>query len=429
MSKNFNTSLYKRIHEEINKIKIIDTHEHLQRESELPIGDDIHIGRFFLHYANSDLISAGMPAEQMEKVIEDPDITPLDRWKMLQPWYQRSWNTTYCESLRIAIKDIYDIEDFSNDTVDELTSKMRQMIKPGFTREIFNKAGIDFAMNNPFGPKQIYNPDFDKESFVCDMVDSFIWFPGLELIEESGLTVDSLDDYLKLIDSYFEKFAKSAGAFKVGHAYGRTLKWEDVSKNDAEKYFNLFLTSTEKPGRDIEQQFENFIMHYLCKKCGEYKLRMKFHTGLQTGNGNDITNSRAALLINLFLKYPETQFDIYHISYPYQEELACIAKNFPNVTVNFCWMWIINPAAGRRALSDMLDTVPANKIHGFGGDYRLVEGSYGHSIIARREISRVLCEKIEKGRFSEEYAVKVAKMILRDNPIDNFNLNERCKND
>jgi uncharacterized protein len=95
------------------------------------------------------------------------------------------------------------------------------------------------------------------------------------------------------------------------------------------------------------------------------------------------------------------------------------------VTVDFCWMWVINPAAGRRALADMLDTVPVNKIHGFGGDYSFVEGSYGHKIIAVREITRVLCEKVEEGRFSEEYALKVGKMLLRDNPMENFKLAEK----
>jgi hypothetical protein len=102
-----------------------------------------------------------------------------------------------------------------------------------------------------------------------------------------------------------------------------------------------------------------------------------------------------------------------------------LVKNFPNVTADFCWMWIINPAAGRRALSEMLDSVPANKIHGFGGDFIFVEGSYGHAQMARREITRVLCEKVEDGRFSEDYAVQVARMLLRDNAIAHFGLDAR----
>ncbi|MHB1458963.1 MAG: hypothetical protein ACYC0V_18795 [Armatimonadota bacterium] len=113
------------------------------------------------------------------------------------------------------------------------------------------------------------------------------------------------------------------------------------------------------------------------------------------------------------------------MSWPYTEELICICKNFPNVFIDFCWAWIFNPPASRRYLSDMLETVPLNKIHGFGGDFIFVEGTYGHSRIARREISRVLTKKIEEGRFSESYAIKAANMILRENAIENFCLDSK----
>lgn len=427
MQKSFETRLYKRIHDEISKIEIIDCHEHLQRESELPHGKDIHIGRFFTHYANCDLISAGMPVSDMNRVQTDTELTPKDRLALLSPWYKKAYNTAYCESLRIAVRDLYGIEDISQDNVDRLTEIMRKKIRPGFTRKVFDRGLIDFAMMNPFGPKLVYNPDFSFDCFICDMTDGFTGLDIQRLAKESGINILCLDDYLRVIDFYFDRDAKCAGAFKVGRAYDRILLWEDIPKSGVEKTFNRLLSFNDRPDRHEIQELENFIMHYLCRKCGEYDIRMKFHTGIQEGNGNVITNSRAALMSNLFLKYPRTGFDIYHISYPYQEELTVLAKNFSNVTVDFCWMWIINPSASRRALSDMLDTVPANKIHGFGGDYIFAEGTYGHAVMARREIARVLCEKIEEGRFSEEYAVKVGRMLLRDNAMENFDLDKRRK--
>lgn len=425
MQKAFETELYKRIHAEISKVKIIDCHEHLQRESELPQGNDIHIGRFFIHYANCDLVSAGMPVSDMNLVKTDPSLTPKERWALLAPWYKRAYNTAYCEAIRIAIQDLYGVEDLSEDTVEKLTEQMRKEIHPGFTRRVFDRANIEYAMTNPFGPKHVYNPDFSFDCFICDMVDSFTTFDISGLAVQSGMDILCLDDYLRVIDFYFERDARSASAFKVGRAYDRILLWEDVEKSRVEKTFNRLLAFNDWPGRHETKELEDYIMHYLCRKCGEYGIRMKFHTGIQEGNGNILANSRAALLNNLFMKYPKTGFDIYHISYPYQEELAILAKNFPNVTVDFCWMWIVNPSAGRRALSDMLDTVPANKLHGFGGDFIFVEGSYGHSVIARREIARVLCEKVYEGRFTEEYAVEVGRMLLRDNAIENFSLNTR----
>lgn len=422
----FRTKLFDRIHGEFLKIKMIDTHEHLQRESEFPDKKkELNFGRLFLHYAKCDLISAGMPVKDMVKVLENYSLEPKERWQLMAPWYVRAWNTAYCECLRIAIQDIYGVEDFSSSTVEILNNAIQKNVKSGFTRKVFDLAGIDYAMTNPFGPKLIFNHDFDPNCFICDMVDSFTGFPILQLQEENNNPILSLQDYLNLIDKYFDRFGHVAGAFKVGRAYDRVLSWEDVPRHEIEKAFNRLLAFNDRPDRKEMKKLEDYILHYLCRKCGEYGIRMKFHTGLQEGNGNIITNSRAALMANLFMKYPKTKFDMYHISYPYENELAVLSKNFANVTLNFCWMWIINPAAGRRALGEMLDTVPANKIHGFGGDFIFVEGSYGHARIARREIARVLCEKVEEGRFSEDYALVVGEMLLRSNPIENFDLKNR----
>ena len=366
-----------------------------------------------------------MVRSDMDRVHLDPSLTPKDRWKLIEPWYKKVWNTAYCEAQRIICQEIYGVEDICKDTVDDLTDTMRQRIKPGFTREIFDQSNIDYAMNNPFGPKLVFNPDHGFDCFIVDMVDGFTTLDIHELRHQSGLPIESLDDYLRVIDFYFERDARCASAFKVGRAYDRTLTWNDVPEGDAERVFNRLLALNDRPDRRDIQALEDFVLHYLCRKCGEYDLRMKFHTGVHEGNITTIMNSRAALMANIFTKYPSTKFDIYHISYPYEEEVALLVKAFPNVTADFCWVWVGNPAVGRRALSDMLDMVPANKIIGFGADYVYVEGVLAHAIMARREIARVLCEKIEEGRFTEDYANQVGRILLRDNALEAFDLENR----
>ena len=425
MPASYETDLYRRLHAALNDVAMIDTHEHLQRERELPAGDAIHFGRFFSHYASCDLVSAGMPRSDLVAVQGDVSLTPKDRWALIEPWYRKSWNTAYCEALRIAVRDLYGVDDLSASTVDDLTDAMRAQIRPGFTRTVFDKAGIEYAMMNADGPKPFFNTDFRHDCFVCDAVDSFTTFPFQALIADSGVEIGGLDDYLRVIDCYFERDGRCASAVKVGRAYDRTLCWEDVPRSAVEETFNRLLGHNDRPDRQQIKGLEDFILHYMCRKCGEYGVRMKFHTGIHEGNGNVIRNSRAAFLANLFLKYPGTTFDIYHISWPYHEEATVLAKNFANVTIDFCWNWVGPIATTRRALADMLDTVPASKIHGFGGDYNFVEGTYAHAVMARREIARVLAEKVDERRFTEEYAVDVGRMLLRDNAIENFGLVER----
>jgi hypothetical protein len=78
-------------------------------------------------------------------------------------------------------------------------------------------------------------------------------------------------------------------------------------------------------------------------------------------------------------------------------------------------MHIISPNRSRTALSDWLDEVPVNKILGFGGDYLFVEGVYGHSVIARENIAKVLSLKVDDGIYSVEQAKKYASWLLREN--------------
>ena len=423
------SDLYKRLKAEVDKISIIDTHEHLQRPSEWGAVEKVDFGRLFFHYAKCDLISAGMNADDMAKVCDPTSDWDVERkWKAIEPWWRLASDTTYCEALRIAMRDLYGVEDLNAQTVGPLSEAMRGKQPVAWTREVFDRAGIEVAQLCAGGPSpSIYSRERYPELFVQDLNEFFTYLDVLPLERESGITVHDLDDYLAVIDWYFEQFADEAVALKIGHAYVRTLNFEPSTRAQAEGLFNRVRAHGQRPGAPELKPLEDYIVHYVLKKCLQYSLPVKIHTGLQEGNGNMLANSRASLLNNIFMKYPKNRFDIFHISWPYTDELAALAKNFQNVWVDFCWAWIISPSAARRALHTMLETVPANKIHGFGGDYIFVEGSYGHAAIARREITRVLAEKVEEGTFGEDRALRLAHMLLRENAATNFRVDEKRK--
>jgi len=87
-----------------------------------------------------------------------------------------------------------------------------------------------------------------------------------------------------------------------------------------------------------------------------------------------------------------------------------------------CWMYIISPSYSERFLHEWLETVPANKIMAFGGDYFNVEGVYSHLLFAKQVVSNVLTQKVKDGYFTEDEALKTARMILHDNAIQILNL-------
>lgn len=421
------SALYHRLHAHLETISVVDTHEHLQQSNQFTPPEEVDVlDRFFNALVGSDLVSAGLsPADRQIAMNPRSGHSLRARWALLEPWVRLADNTVYFEVIRLAARDLYGVEEFTADGIEQLNAAMQRDVHPGITRRVFDRANIDFAMNNPFGASLIFRQTPEPENFLVDMHDQFTEFPIAGVARDAGVIMRGLDDYLRAIDIFFERYGHIAGAYKVGRAYDRILAWEDVPKSQVEKVFLRLLAFNDRPDRREIKALEDFILHYLCAKCGEYGLRMKFHCGHQEGNNNDVTNARPSLLIPLFMKYPSTNFDIYHIGYPYYEETTSIVKTFPNVTVNFCWAFLANLSAARQALHGMLDTVPAGKIHGFGGDYLAVECSYAHLLITRREITRVLCEKVEEGRFTEEQAAGIGAMLLRDNALRNFDLPAR----
>ena len=103
------------------------------------------------------------------------------------------------------------------------------------------------------------------------------------------------------------------------------------------------------------------------------------------------------------------------IGFPYQEKLSVLAKVFANVFVDFSWMYVVSPEVSRRAMSEYLETVPSNKILGFGGDFIYAELAYAHAKMARRAVAQVLAAKVADGYCSETKALELGRRILYGN--------------
>jgi predicted TIM-barrel fold metal-dependent hydrolase len=251
----------------------------------------------------------------------------------------------------------------------------------------------------------------------------------LRRVEAGGITVNGIDDWLEAFAGALEEnLGRGVVALKNAMAYERTLYYEEVEYAEARALFADTLVQWRwalETGGDpifLPKPVQDFLMHYLLEEADARGLVMQVHTGILEGSGNMLANGRPRLLNNLFLAYPNVKFDLFHISYPYSGEAAALAKMFPNVFIDMCWAHIISPAAVTAALADFLDGVPFNKIMGFGGDYGFVDGVYGHLVLARENISRVLAEKVKLGVFGVEQAVKIGEHLLYHNPKELYNL-------
>ena len=418
--------LQARIREALDKTPLVNTHEHILPEAERTSS---HIDFFTLanHYAISDVISAGLSSED-KAVIDDPDAPMAQRWKLFEPHWKNARFTGYGEALRIAIADIYEADEISPETLPGINDRISRKNRVGLYREILTeKTNIRYSVLDDYWNPAPVAPD--PTFFVlARKFDRFVTPQTPEAVQQlEELTDVSITDLKGLKQAMEKSFAQSLEAgmvtVKSTLAYAREIRYEEVESTAAAQDFQRLLlkmrplpegfrSREDRPYRALEDH----MFHHLIQLAAEHKIPVQIHTGLQSGNGNYITNSNPTHLTNLFFLYPGVKFDLFHVSYPYQGEVAVLAKNFPNVHADFCWAHIISGSMACRTLHEMLETVPANKIFGYGGDYRFPELSYAHAKMARRNIAQVLAEKVEAGFCGEDEALELGRMILHDNP-------------
>ena len=438
--------------EYVSTLSLVDTHEHIQFEHVRNAQKTDFFSVWLGIYASSDLVSAGMPMAVLQEV-RDSERSLDERWAKFAPHWEHVRTTAYGRALLIAARDLHGIEDINADTWRELSAKVAAANRPGWYREVLRERAdiavgiVDIRRNWP-GPEQGFGDvlagEVDDELFVRSVrFEQFVMARSrrdlLGIERATGRSIHSVDDLVRALEIAFERLLGRGQfvAVKNALAYVRPLHYEDATHHEAEVAFRYTASHADELR---ERRFpamggswretkplQDYMMHRLIRLAIEHDLPLQMHTGLQEGNANILTNSRPTDLVNLFLQYPEARFDLFHAGYPYSGEVAALAKNFPNVYADLCWVHVISPTVGRRVLREYVETIPANKIFGFGGDYLFVEGSYAHARMAREGVARTLGEMVDEGYFGLDDAQSVARKVLHDNAWSFYKLGERWR--
>jgi uncharacterized protein len=421
------TDVYRRLKTEIDEIRLVDTHEHLPSEAER-LKKPADCLAIMLHYVESDLVSAGLPrsgGDAWRIGLQDAKLPFDQRWAQFQEFWPDVRLTGYGRALERSARDLYGVrlDTLTPETGKELNARMAEVLKPGFYNWVLKeKARIDLSIED------VYTTKVDHDLFAAVLhFDSFadIHSPRdlASLAKQTGVQVASLEDLIKALEVAFEK-GKRDGivGIKSTLAYSRKISYPLPAEEEARAALAK-LVEKRSVGREELLPLNNYMMHEVCKLAGRHHLPFQIHTGLQTAFGNRvITDTNPTHLVDLIKAHPETQFVIFHGSYPYGPELGTMAKNFSNVWIDMCWLHIISPKVARDYLSEWIETVPANKIMAFGGDYTYVEGAYAHAEMAREDVAWVLAEKVLSGYMTEADAVKLARKILRTNAVSLYGL-------
>ena len=430
------TAIYQRIKAFLNSVPIIDTHEHLRPFDQLSPYVETERGRGMNLY--------GVWARSYYGSL----YRRLTPWKPGEPfagWWSRAKHDfddaralSHYRYLLPAFQDLYGI-DFDVIT-DEQAAWLDQRLFENYRDQkwlyqiITERANIELMLNAGILPDRYWAP-LDVQTYhpfeviifnVGFLLDGFHpsefkepSYDPYHIAREQRLKVESLDDYLQVMDRAFQT-VKQHGAVGLKLHTSRSLRFEKVERERAARAFGR--PRNELSAAEITD-FEDFIMWRLVELSAKYDLPFQIHTG------GHLQPSNPLLLENLIQANPRTKFILFHGGYPWVGETGAIVFHFnsvlagaahlPNVWIDSCWMTHLSYTMAKRAFHEWLDVVPSDRIM-WGADNEYLEAIYGSTEFTRRLLAEVLAEKVIDGQLREEDACKIGRKILRENALKLF---------
>lgn len=421
------------IHETIAEVPVVDTHEHHEERSKTA---DIMV--FIADgYFGHDLASAAGDAALA--TIVDGSRSLDERWPVFDAAYRAARHTGYGLMVRYGLERVFGDGWHADDPVTlENLNDWQHRIPDYSQAEVFEQEMKDA------GVAARITDNWPSLSSLTD--GSATWLPGqhpaislpqfhtlrshtqIAAIERAaGGTVTSLDEYVLLCADLFEKWkAQGAVCFKDQSAYQRSLAYSYPSKAEAETVFNRMLTNPRAAVEwgDDGHSLSDYLMHRFMQLARDMDLPVQLHTGHMAGNYNDVAKANAAKLRPLLETHKQVRFNLFHANWPYSGDVLFLVKNYPNVTLNFCWTHQVDPLYAKELLKQSVSAVPVSKIHGVGSD---VNGgqphlTFAHVRLAKQLIASALAELVEIDFITETDATQIAKLWLYTNAREFFAL-------
>jgi uncharacterized protein len=422
------SKVYDELRDYCESVALIDCHDH-SGSCGPKYEDPIQV--IIAGYFHSDIHSASSDADIA--LLEDRSRPLAERWPVLKRAWKRTCHTGYAQVTRRVLGRFYGESALTLEALERMREKLLDLTDCEAFDAILDEAKI---------AKRILDiwPDVSK---VVDGTLELtprgvlaISLPGYHSVRSYGevqqrvaplkRTVTSLGEYLEACREIFEAHkAFGAVTFKDQSAYERTLDYGNPTQAEAEAVFNWFMEDPRRSASypDGVKPLDDFLFHAFMRMARDLDLPVQIHTGHMAGIRNDIVKTNAIGLTKLIELHREVRFDLFHANWPYGGELLYLGKNYPNVSLDFCWANIIDPIYCQALFKQALSSVPHGKIHGYGSDFGgSVDRAWAHAQIARDNIAIALSDMVTLDYLGLDEAKEVAYAWLFGNANDFFRL-------
>lgn len=417
------TDVYKRIRAAIDAVPAIDTHDHLRPFDQIAERNRTDVGY-------------GMTLHSLWRGSYYPWINPLTPWnegESFDSWWAKAKYdfadaraTSFYRYVLPAFQDLYGV-DFETMT-DDQARKLNQQIFDNYRDDrwlketVTKRANIELMLIDPYWARLKFERSYQFAVPILNvtaMVDgthasSFASSTDspYEFASQKGKSIQSLDDYLNVIDMIFEHaVAHDAVCLKSTLAYQRTLDFQDVPKARAERAFGR---PAKQLSADELKDFQDFIFRRVCELSAKYDLPFQIHTGQAR-----IQGSNPMLLVDLIAANPQTKFVLFHGGFPWIGETGVIAMRHKNVWIDSVWLPQLSYTMAKRAYQEWLEVMPSDRIM-WGADTVNAEGIYAATLFTRQCLSEALAEKVVRNDLREAQAIHIGAQVMRGNALKLF---------
>ena len=388
-------------------------------------------------YFRSDLVSASSDEDVL--FLEDTGRSLEERWPVLEKAWKRTCYTGYAEVTKRTLAKFYGEEALTLDALRRMQGKLLDTSDPQVFDRILEEANIAARLEDIYTGHE----DHDAKAVLDGTFElpprsrltiSLLGYHAIRSYEEVraliaplGRRVTSLDEYLEACREIFQGCkAFGAVACKDQSAYNRAIDYGNPTRAQAEEIFNWLVADPRRSASypDGIKPLDDYLFHAFMRMARDMDLPVQIHTGHMAGVRNDIVKTNAIGLTSLLELHQDVRFDLFHANWPYSGEILFLAKNYPNVAIDFCWANIIDPYYCQEMFKQALTSVPHGKIHGYGSDFGggAVERAWAHAQIARDNIAIALSDMVEMEYLDLDEAREIAYAWLFGNANEFFRL-------
>ncbi len=403
-------NLRQELYEYISGLEIVDCHEHLIDEK-AAVEKKVDFTLLVDQYNRGDFLSAGMSRDEINAFYA-PDTDLEHKWEIYEKWSPLVEDTSYMKATKIVLQHGFGVDMLTKENYRRISEELQARKQPGYYKKMFRDCGIRVAMNDDLIP---YAQRFPKNTDLLKRVVRVPDPPVGEHFVQDGYFytgVKNLDDVQERVHGYIRTL-KTLDNKGVKLMLG--LPYEPVGENAAAAELRRLLQS---PTAERSIPLFWYTVDLILDEAGRAALPVSVHTGYW----EDFRGYSPEGYIPLIYRHPDVRFDFFHLGYPYVKPSLMMAKGYHNVCVDLCWTYIISQHFAKDALCQIVDFLPRNKVHGFGGDFIDIERVYGHRMMMNETMSAALAAKVEDGTLTPEKARLWARSMLVDNPASFYNV-------